>query len=387
MLYRPFGRTGEETSILGFGCMRLPVVDGRPDRIDVVPATKMLHFALEHGVNYIDTAFPYHGASFGETPGTSEAFVGEALRVGYREKVLLATKLPLWLVKSRSDMERILAGQLERLRTGTIDCYLLHGLDAAEFERSAKLGVLEFLDAAKAAGTIRYAGFSFHDEAPAFAPIVDGYEWDFCQIQYNYMDVDFQAGSAGLAYAAAKDLGIVVMEPLKGGRLAGRVPAAVQAVWDSAPVKRTPVEWALGFVWDDPRVSLLLSGMTAMEHVVENVALASRARPSSLSAAEHVLIEQVREAYKARTVVDCTACRYCMPCPQGIDIPGMFALLNNASLFDGHAEESRGYSMQVNAGHSSQASACTECGQCEEACPQQIKVSQELAKVAQMFEG
>ena len=228
MLYRPFGRTGEQVSILGFGAMRLPVIDGRREQIDVPLATEMLHYALDHGVNYVDTAFPYHGASFDGTPGNSEGFVGDALAGGLRDKVLIATKLPHWLVKSREDMDRILAGQLERLRTDRIDCYLLHGMGAKPWEKLAGLGVIDFLDGAKADGRIRFAGFSYHDDPAAFAPIVDGYDWDFCQIQYNFLDVDYQAGAAGLAYAADRGLGVVVMEPLKGGRLAPPVPEPIQ---------------------------------------------------------------------------------------------------------------------------------------------------------------
>jgi predicted aldo/keto reductase-like oxidoreductase len=386
MLYRTFGSTGVQTSILGFGCMRLPVLDGRNDHIDVPLATGMLHYAIEQGVNYVDTAFPYHSAAFDGTPGASEGFVGVALQGGYREKVLIATKLPVWMVESRADMERLLAGQSERLRTDCIDCYLLHGLNSAQFERLVGLGALEFLDAAKAAGKIRFAGFSFHDDSPAFAPIVDAYDWDFCQIQYNYMDTEYQAGAAGLAHAAAKGMAVVVMEPLKGGRLAGTVPDAIQALWDSAAVKRSAAEWALRFVWDDPRTSLLLSGMSTMEQVVENVEFASRARARTLGAEELALINRVRQAYEARTAVDCTNCRYCMPCPQGINIPMMFSFLNDASLFDGLPEEKRAYNIEVGAGHTASASTCAECGQCEVACPQQLVVSSELKKVVQVFE-
>jgi predicted aldo/keto reductase-like oxidoreductase len=366
--------------------MRLPVLDGRNDHIDMPLATRMLQYAIEQGVNYIDTAFPYHSAAFDGTPGASEGFVGEALQGGYREKVLIATKLPVWMVKSRADMERILAGQLERLRTDCVDCYLLHGLNGAEFERLVGLGALEFLEAAKAAGKIRFAGFSFHDESPAFAPIVDAYDWDFCQIQYNFMDTEYQAGAAGISYAGAKGLAVVVMEPLKGGRRGGAVPAPVQAVWDEAVVKRSPAEWALSYVWNDPRVSLLLSGMSTMDQVVENVEVASRARAQTLSSEDLALIERARQAYRARTVVDCTGCRYCMPCPQGINIPMMFSFLNDASLFGGLSEEKRAYNIEVGAGHTASASTCAECGQCEEACPQQLVVSSELKKVVQVFE-
>jgi hypothetical protein len=387
MLYRPFGRTGENVSVLGFGCMRLPVLDGQRDRIDVPLATEMLRYALDRGVNYVDTAFPYHGASFDETPGTSEAFTGEVLRAGgYRDQVLLATKLPGWLVKSRDDMERILAGQLERMQTDRIDCYLLHALNGAMWQKLDELGVRDFLDAAKADGRIRYAGFSYHDDPPVFAPIVDAYDWDFCQIQYNFLDVDFQAGASGLRYAAERGLGVVVMEPLKGGRLAPPVPDPIQALWDKAPVRRSPVEWALRFVWDDPRVSLLLSGMSTMEQVVQNVAVAGEGRPGSLSPAEMALIGEVREAYRARTVVGCTGCKYCLPCPAGIDIPLVLSCVNNASLFDDPAGERIGYDIEVMLGHTTRASECTECGHCEEACPQHVAVITEMANAAQMFE-
>jgi predicted aldo/keto reductase-like oxidoreductase len=379
MLYRPFGRTGEEVSILGFGCMRFPVLDGRGDRVDIPRATEMLHYAIDHGVNYIDTAYPYHG-------GTSESLVGQALAGGYRDKVLLATKLPCWMVNSREDMDRILATQLERLQTDHVDCYMLHGLDAASWAKMEQLGALEFLEAAKADGRIRYAGFSFHDDLAAFTPIVDAYRWDFCQIQYNYMDVDFQAGAAGLAYAADRGMAVIIMEPLKGGRLATTPPVSIQALWDTAPSKRRPVEWALRFVWDDRRVSLLLSGMSDMEQVKENVELASQGYPGALSRPEVALIEQVREAYRTRTAVDCTGCRYCMPCPEGIDIPLVFRSFNDAGLFDALEMERENYGFEVRFGHSAPASACAECGQCEEACPQKIAIIEEMANASQALD-
>jgi predicted aldo/keto reductase-like oxidoreductase len=366
--------------------MRLPVIDGRRECIDVPLATEMLYYALDHGVNYIDTAFPYHAATFDGTPGNSEGFLGDALAGGYRDKVLLATKMPHWLVKSREDMDRILAGQLERMRTDRLDCYLLHGMGSAPWEKLTGLGVIDFLETAKADGRIRFAGFSYHDEPPAFAPIVDAYDWDFCQIQYNFLDVDFQAGTAGLAHAAERGLGVIVMEPVKGGRLAPPLPADIQALWDGYPVKRAPVEWALRFVWNDPRVSLLLSGMTAMDQVVANVEYASRGEAGSLTGADLALIERAREAYRARTVVDCTSCRYCMPCPEGIDIPAILSCVNNASLFDDAAGEKTGYNIEVALKHTAPASQCAECGQCEEACPQQLEVIKELAKAVRMFE-
>jgi predicted aldo/keto reductase-like oxidoreductase len=386
MLYRPLGHTGEQVSILGFGAMRLPVLDGRRDLIDVPLAREMLHYALDHGVNYVDTAFPYHGASFDDTPGNSEGFLGEALAGGYRDKVLVATKLPHWLVESREDMDRILAGQLQRLQTDHIDCYLLHGMGTGPWDKMARLGVIDFMEQAKTDGRIRFAGFSYHDDPPAFAPIVDAYDWDFCQIQYNFLDIEYQAGTAGLAYAAERGLGIIAMEPVKGGRLAPPVPAAVQELWDSHPVATSPVEWALRFVWDDPRVSLLLSGMSNMEQVVANVHWASEGQARSLTAADLALVDRVRDAYQARTVVGCTTCRYCMPCPQGIDIPLVLSCVNNASLFDDLKGERKGYNLEVDIKHTARASECSECGQCEEACPQQIEVIKELANAARLFE-
>lgn len=388
MLYRPLGRTGEQVSILGFGCMRLPILDGQPDRIDVPLAAEMLTYALEHGVNYVDTAYPYHGASFDERPGASEAFTAEVLNAsGFRERVLLATKLPLWLVKERRDMDRFLADQLARMRTDHIDCYLLHALNGEAWERLVSLGVRDFLDRAKADGRIRYAGFSYHDEPSHFRPIVDGYDWDLCQIQYNFMDVEFQAGASGLRYAAERGLGIVIMEPLKGGRLADPVPEPIRALWDSFPVRRSAVEWALRFVWDEPGVSLLLSGMSTMEQVVQNLTLAEQGWPASLSAEEHDLIARVRDAYRARIAVDCTGCKYCLPCPAGINIPLILSCVNNASLFEDAVGERRGYNLEVALGHTAKASACTECGQCEASCPQGVRVISELVNAARMFEG
>jgi len=381
MLHRTLGRTGEDVSILGFGCMRLPVIDGRRDRIDVPVATDMLHYAIDHGVNYVDTAFPYHGVTHGE-PGMSEPFVGGALRGGYRDRVLLATKLPSWSVESRAHMDTLLTGQLERLKTDHIDCYLLHGLSAELWGRLVSLGVLEFLDSALADGRIRHAGFSFHDEFSVFKPIVDAYDWGFCQIQYNYMDVAYQAGRAGLHYAAERGMGVIVMEPLRGGRLASRIPSAVQALWETTAVRRSPVGWALRYVWDDPGVSLLLSGMSAMDQVVENVDLAVEGFPGSLSAGEHRLIEQVAQVYRSMTKADCTGCRYCMPCPSGVDIPDVLAHLNDACLYGDLEGEREVYAIRG----VGKASNCTRCGQCEEVCPQHIAIMDHLEEAAGILE-
>jgi uncharacterized protein len=386
MLYRPFGKTGETVSILGFGTMRLPIIDGRHDQIDTPLATEMLEYAIAEGVNYVDTAHMYHGNSV-VAPGNSEIFTGNALAGGLRDKVLLATKLPSWAVKTRADMDRVLNDQLKRLRTDMIDCYLLHGIGAHAWTRFRDLGVIEFLESAKSDGRIRFAGFSFHDKGDAFAPIIDAYDWDFCQIQYNYMDIEEQAGRAGLRYAAERGLGVVIMEPIKGGRLAGPVPAEIQTVWDRSEAKRGPVEWALRFVWDDKDVSLLLSGMSSMEQVKENVRLADTGYPGALGRKDLDLMDEVRRLYKERVVVDCTGCHYCMPCPSGVNIPMIFSAMNDAGLYGNVMGERIGYNISVELGASARASECTECGQCVEACPQAIEVPARLKEAVELFEG
>jgi predicted aldo/keto reductase-like oxidoreductase len=379
VLYRKLGKNGPEVSILGFGAMRLPVIGGVQTAIDEPLATKMIRDAIDAGVNYIDTAFPYHGDSFTEF-GQSEGAVGRALADGYRERVHIATKLPSWLIQSREDMDRHLDAQLARLGVDYVDCYLLHALNDTYWENLESLGVTDFLDAAIADGRIRYAGFSYHHDLPTFKTIVDAYDWTFCQIQYNLLDVDYQAGERGLRYAAARGLGVIVMEPLKGGRLAGRVPADVAAAWDSAAHERTPAEWALRWVWNDADVSMLLSGMSAPAQLAENLAVAAEGVADSLTAEECDLVEKVRHIYRSRLVADCTACKYCMPCPAGVDIPGCIRPLNNARLYDDVESAAAAYAKL-----SGKASLCTQCGSCEERCPQHIPIPDVLEESVRLF--
>lgn len=382
MLYRKFGKTGLYVSALGFGCMRLPLANPSArflvddGEIDEEKATAMLHAAIDAGVNYVDTAYPYH-------QGNSESFVGRALAGDWRDKVYLATKLPSWLVQSRADMDRYLDEQLKKLRTDHIDFYLVHTINKVFWPNLVKNGVFEFLAAAMDDGRIGYAGFSFHDELGLFKEVVDAYDWSFCQIMYNYMDVNYQAGTAGLDYAASRGLGVAVMEPLRGGRLAAVVPPAAQAVWDRAAVKRSPAEWALRFVWDDPRVSVVLSGMSEPEQVAENVRIAGQAAAGSLSAEERALIAEVRGIYESRIKVNCTGCRYCMPCPSGVDIPGCFTLFNNAHIFEDVFTNRLFYSIHME--ESRKAASCTECGRCEEHCPQHVPIRAMLKETAKLF--
>lgn len=384
MLYRKFGRTGLEVSALGYGCMRLPLVraDAKfhvdDDEIDEREATKLLRWAIDHGVNYVDTAYAYHA-------GNSELFVGRALRDGYREKVHLATKLPSWLIRSREDMDRYLDEQLKKLQTDHIDFYLVHTLTRIFWPNLLRHDLFPFLESALADGRIRNAGFSFHDDLDVFKEVVDAYDWSFCQIQYNYMDEQYQAGTAGLEYAASRGLGVVVMEPLRGGRLVGNIPPAIRKVWDRAEPKRSPAEWAFRFLWDRPEISVVLSGMNRMEQVEENVRIAGEVLPHSLTAADRALIQEVREIYRSRIRVNCTGCRYCMPCPSGVNIPGCLTLLNNAHILDDVAGNRIFYNVHI--GPTQNASNCTECGQCEEACPQGISIRAALKETAELFKS
>ena len=381
MLYRKVPKTGDKLSILGFGCMRLSAKKSGSG-IDEERAIRQLRFAIDHGVNYVDTAPAYHF-------GKSEQVLGRAFEDGYREKVRLATKLPPWSVRSREDMDRILNGQLATLMTDHIDYYLLHSLAKESFKNLKKLGVLEFLDAARKDGRIRNAGFSSHANLPAFKEIVDSYDWTFCQIQYNYLDEKNQAGTEGLEYAHGKNLAVMIMEPLRGGNLGGPVPEEVKKIWDSSPVKRSPAEWALRWVWDHPEVTVVLSGMNDEEHIDENLRTAEDAFPRSLTEEERSRIAQVRDTYKRLMKVGCTGCGYCMPCPAGVDIPGCFSLYNAHYLFP----HDRSAKFQYFGRHGgllagvSYAGLCRACGRCEKACPQHLPIRDRLRDVSREMEG
>lgn len=383
MLYRKFGKTGLEVSALGFGCMRLPIIKDGSDshgidgEIDEKKAAEIIHYAIEKGVNYIDTAFTYHG-------GNSEAFLGEALKGGYREKVHLATKLPSWMVQTREDMDKYLNEALRRLQTEYIDFYLVHAINIQFWPNLVKNGLFDFLDSALADGRIRYAGFSFHDDFSLFKEVVDAYPWSFCQIQYNYLDESYQAGKAGLKYAADLGLGVVIMEPLRGGRLASNIPPDVQRIWGQSEIKRSPAEWALCYLWDQPEISVVLSGMNEMEQVEENIQTAGSTHIGNLTAEEKVLIERVKNIYHSKMKVNCTSCRYCMPCPSGVNIPGCFAMFNNAHMMEDIAAYKSNYNIQIKPVN--RASNCIECGQCEEACPQGIPIRDMLKETARLFE-
>ena len=384
MLYREMPKNGDRLSILGFGCMRLPQKKGTPGegKIDEERATRQIRHSIEHGVNYFDTAMPYH-------MGGSEPFLGRALSDGYRQKVKLATKLPHWSVKTRDDMDRILNAQLKNLKTDQIDYYLIHNIWKNKWDRLCGLGITDFLTQAKKDGRIANAGFSSHMPLDQFKLIVDAFDWDFCQIQYNFLDEKNQAGREGLEYAAAKNLGVVIMEPLRGGNLVGEIPKKVQAIWDVAEVKRSAAEWALRWVWNHPNVIVLLSGMNEESHIDENIKIASEAAPNSLTPHEISLYERVEKTYRELMKVPCTGCQYCMPCPEGVNIPGCFEAYNRRHMFEDRSALGM-YVFNLSGiadGKPSLASQCKECGKCTRKCPQSIPIPEMLKDVVNEFEN
>lgn len=375
MQYREFGKTGCKLSALGFGAMRLPVLDDNPANIDELKATEMIRTAIDKGVNYVDTAWPYHQKM-------CEPFIGRVLQNGYRDKVKLATKLPAWNIKEYNDFDFYFNQQLQRLQTDHIDFYLLHALNKKSWENIKKLGVLDWCEKKKEEDKISYIGFSFHDDYPVFQEIVDAYDkWDFCQIQYNYMDIDFQAGLKGLKYAAQRGMGIIIMEPLRGGQLAKNQPDSVKKLWDkfSKPIK--PVEGALHWLWNQPEVSILLSGMSDLTQVEENITYASQSKIGFFDQEELQIFSEIREEFLKLRPIPCTECGYCLPCPHGVNIPRNFSIYNMAKMFNDNAGAKFFYQMLKK---ENRANCCVQCGECELKCPQQIPIMKWL-KITDKF--
>jgi predicted aldo/keto reductase-like oxidoreductase len=383
MLYRKMKKNDDELSILGYGCMRLPQKKGSPGdgKIDYKRATTQIRMAIDEGVNYIDTAYPYHMA-------TCEPFLSRALSDGYRAKVKLATKLPRWIVKEKGEMDTILNSQLNRLKTDQIDYYLIHALDDKSWQKMEAMGAGEFLDRAKTDGRIANAGFSFHGDRKSFTAIVDAYDWDFCQIQYNFLDQQNQAGTKGLKYAASKKMGVIVMEPLRGGLLARQPPPEINKLWDEAEEKRTPAEWSLRWIWDHPEVTVVLSGMNDESHIRENLRSAKNGTPNSLSDSELNLIGRIEKKYRSLMKAGCTGCHYCMPCPNGVDIPTCFEAFNHFHMYGDEKWAKLFYISRVAIGENpGRSSQCEQCGECEEVCPQKLPIQQLLEDVTAEMEG
>ncbi|MBI9013734.1 MAG: aldo/keto reductase [Clostridiales bacterium] len=386
MKYRTMPGSDEELSILGYGCMRLPTkVGGSASRlIDKDKALKQIRGAIDRGVNYIDTAYPYH-------LGASETFLGEyVLKDGYRDKVKLATKLPCISIRKKESIRETFTKQLKKLQTDYFDYYLLHSLDGQTWDRMLDLGIIQFMNEIKASGQVKKMGFSFHGKKEDFMRICDGYDFDFAQVQFNILDESFQAGIEGIEYAHQKGMGIIAMEPLRGGSLVGKIPLEVQKVYDESPIKRSPAEWALRWVWNHPAVTVVLSGMNVDEHIDENIKIASDALPGGLSDEDLSVISDVRDAYNKLLQVGCTGCAYCMPCPAGIDIPAAFKNLNNYYMFSKtrakifHAVY---LGVQTEDGKAHFTDVCIDCGQCEDKCPQHIEVRQVFKQVQTDLEG
>ena len=379
MQYRRVPKNGDQLSALGFGAMRLPLQKGR---IDEERARKQVRLAIDHGVNYIDTAFLYH-------EGKSEEFLGRALQDGYRQKIKLATKLPPSEVEKREDMDTILGIQLRKLQTDCIDYYLLHGLEATSWKKLRDLGVLEFLDQVKTAKKIKNAGFSFHGDCQTFKEIIDAYDWVFCQIQYNFLDEDNQAGTEGLHYAASKNIAVMVMEPLRGGMLASSLPDEVKKIYERADKHRSAAEWGLLWVWNHPEVTVVLSGMNHENQVIENITTCEHALPGSMTPIEREVIGEVAECYKRLIKVRCNGCAYCMPCPHGVNIPQCFSFYNQYFTTDRKLKTRVQYGLNLMGVFSepADASLCKNCGKCLKICPQQIAIPGELKKVSKQLGG
>jgi len=378
--YRPFGKLDWKVSTLGFGTMRLPLNSENQADINVPEAVNLIRFAVDQGVNYIDTAYVYH-------EGQSEVVVGEALQGGYREKVKIATKMPVFSVERKSDLDGIFKTQLKRLRTDHIDFYLLHALMEKTWRKAQELDILGWAERKVEEGKIAYLGFSFHDEYKVFREIVDAYNWVFCQIQYNYLDEYYQAGKAGLEYAAGKGLAVVVMEPLAGGLLAVQPPANVQRLWDATGVKRSAADWALRWVWNHPEVSVALSGMNTMSQLQENLASAEASGVNMLTPEEISVLTKSRELFQNLGYIGCSKCRYCIHCPQSIDIPLTLGFLNEYAMKRRLPSEQErikeSYLKAVPDGR--RANNCLRCGLCEQVCPQHLPVRKLISEAAAAF--
>ncbi len=376
MKYRK-DKYGNDISALGFGCMRFQRSGAG---INLPEAEREIMAAIDAGINYFDTAYIYPG---------SETALGEILaKNNAREKVYIATKLPHYLIKSREGMERLFNEHLKRLKTDYIDYYLMHMLtDVQTWEKLKTLGILEFLEEKKASGAIRQIGFSYHGNSDMFCKLVDAYDWDFCQIQYNYMDENSQAGRRGLQYAASKGLPVIIMEPLRGGKLVNRLPQKALDIFENYPIQRTPAQWAFRWLWDQEEVTCVLSGMNSMEMLADNVETASTTEIGELGAGEQEMLAQVVAAINAGMKVGCTGCGYCMPCPKGVDIPGAFAAYNRVASEGKLAGLKEHFMCSAARQDSTAANLCIGCGKCEKHCPQGIQIRQELKNVKKTLEG
>ena len=377
MKYRNFGKLGIQGSAFGLGCMRFNGAASGDSIIDEEKAIGLIRRAIDGGVTYLDTAYVY-------LDRTSEIVVGKALRDGYRDKVTIATKMPAERVHNRAEMEALLEEELTKLQTDHIDFYLMHGINGEKWEYFKSIGAPEFFDDMKKAGKIRYKCFSFHGPYEEFEKIITDYDWDMVQIQYNFMDVNNQAGTKGLELAGRLGIPVVIMEGLLGGRLA-KAPENVQALYDAFPVRRTPVEWAFRWLCNHPEVATVLSGCNEKEQIDDNLRIFDTVEPGIMSDEELRLMDAVREAYLSRTKIGCTGCRYCMPCPNGVNIPGTFSTWNNVSLYNLDPRQDWGFKRMIEKGET--PDNCVACGACEAACPQHLEIIEGLKRAWSELNG
>lgn len=376
MIYRK-DKYGNDISLLGFGCMRFTQNAGK---IDINKAETEIMEAFHSGVNYYDTAYIYPG---------SEAAIGEIFERNHiREQIKIATKLPHYLVKSKDSMEKYFSEQLKRLRTDYVDYYLMHMLtDTDTWNKLIGLGILEWLEEKKRSGAIRQIGFSYHGNSDMFCKLIDAYDWDFCQIQYNYLDEHSQAGKRGLHYAASTGIPVIIMEPLRGGRLVNHLPEnALEIIKNHRPV-HTPAEWAFKWLYNQPEVSCVLSGMNSLKMVKENVKTASETSIGELGEAEEQMFASIVSAINFKMKVGCTGCGYCMPCPKNVDIPGTFAAYNRKYSDNTFTALKEYFMCTALRKNSSAASNCIECGKCESHCPQHISIRKELKQAKKELEN
>ena len=377
MKYRTMGKLGIEASAFGLGCMRFNGAASGDSVIDEAKAISLIRRAIDGGVTYLDTAYVYLSR-------TSEIVLGKALKDGYREKVTIATKMPSEAVHDRASMEALLSEELGKLQTDHIDFYLMHGINKEKWEYFKSIGAPQFFDDMKKAGKIRYKCFSFHGPYDEFEYILNDYDWDMVQIQYNFMDINNQAGTKGLELAGKKGIPVVIMEGLLGGRLS-KAPSNVQALYDAFPVKRSPVEWAFRWLCNHPEVSVVLSGCNEESQIDDNLRIFDTVESGIMSEEELKLMDNVREAYISRTKIGCTGCRYCMPCPNGVNIPGIFSAWNNASLYDTDPKHDWNIRQIREKNHG--ADHCIGCGACEAACPQHLNIIESLQTAWQEMNG
>jgi predicted aldo/keto reductase-like oxidoreductase len=372
MQYRTFNKIDIKTSLLGMGAMRFPL--NEDGSVNESEAIKIVRTAIDSGINYVDTAYGYHG-------GASEVIVGKALQDGYREKIILADKMPAWLAKDEEEMKQIFYTQLERLGVDYIDMYLVHNVNRGIWKRCQKFNVMDFLTEMKAQGKIKHIGFSFHDSLDFFEEMLDAYPWEFCQIQLNYMDINHQAGVKGLKLAAEKGLGVIIMEPLKGGRLTDKIPPAIQEIWNEAEIKRSPAEWAFKWLAAKPEVTLMLSGMSSMEQLEANLEIFAKEDVAILTEQESALVEKVSDKYNQLIPYSCTGCEYCLPCPQKLDIPKILSYFNDWNVYEQNPSTKNEYSTWL----VKHASDCIGCGACEENCPQSLPIAEAMKAASEAF--